>query len=162
MSLLIKGMTMPKDVTLLAISPDGTVDIISGQPDLSWKTLEHKAISVPPHGKLGDLDALIAVYERQIERHKEQAEKATMKGTGYTNDMYIIDRNRDIISALKAAPTIIQAEENDRSVIYCKECRVVQTCPCQKEKDERAGNPFKEVMGCNKGIPTIIPAEEGE
>lgn len=58
MSIYIKGMEMPKDVTLLAISPDGTVDIISGQPDLMWKTLKHKAISVPPHGNLGDLDAL--------------------------------------------------------------------------------------------------------
>lgn len=111
--ILINGMEMPKDITLFAISPDGTVDIISGQPDLSWKTLKHKAISVPPHGNLGDLDALIATYERQIERHKEQAEKAAMKGTGYTNDMYIIDRNRDIISALKAAPTIIPAEEGE-------------------------------------------------
>ena len=70
----------------------------------------HEVTIVPPHGKLGDLDALIAVYERQIERHKEQAEKEAMKGTGYTNDMYIIDRNRDIISALKAAPTIIPAD----------------------------------------------------
>lgn len=58
-------MEMPKDVTLLAISPDGTVDIISGQPDLSWKTLKHKAISVPPHGRLIDADALHKLFEDQ-------------------------------------------------------------------------------------------------
>ncbi len=56
------------------------------------------------------------------------------------------------------APTIIR-------VCYCKECQIAQACHFQKEKEEREGNPFKEVMGCNKGIPTTIPAdpaEEGE
>ena len=59
-------MEMPKDVTLLAISPDGTVDIISGQPDLSWKTLKHKAISVPTHGRLGDLDAMLMRINHEV------------------------------------------------------------------------------------------------
>lgn len=59
--ILIRGMEMSTDVTLLAISPDGTVDIISGQPDLSWKTLKQKAISVPPHGRLIDAGALFRV-----------------------------------------------------------------------------------------------------
>ena len=59
MSILIKGMEMPKDVTLIAISTDGTVDIISGQPDLSWVTLKDKAIPIPDHGDLIDRDELL-------------------------------------------------------------------------------------------------------
>lgn len=102
-----------------------------------------KRVPKVPHGRLIDADALRADWLENGENE------------------YVYDTNA-FLDSIDAAPTIIQAEENDRSVIYCKECRVVQTCPCQKEKDERAGNPFKEVMGCNKGIPTIIPAEEGE
>lgn len=44
-------------------------------------------------------------------------------------------------------------------ICYCKECQIVKHCPCQKEKDEREGNPFKEVMGCNKGIPSTSKGE---
>lgn len=107
MSIYIKGMEMPSfgNETIIRIQSGG------GILDQYGHYLNCEAVPVPAHGRLGDLDALIAVYERQIERHKEQAEKAAMKGTGYTNDMYIIDRNRDIISALKAAPTIIPAED---------------------------------------------------
>lgn len=60
------------------------------------------------------------------------------------------------------APTIIPAEETDTKMVYCKECQIINNCPNQKEKDEREGNPIKEVMGCNEGIPTIIPADPAE
>ncbi|MDO4861735.1 MAG: hypothetical protein Q3984_03605 [Eubacteriales bacterium] len=109
MGIYLPNMEMPRKGQMLVIFPDGTSYVcFNGMRERLTQTT---AVPVPPHGKLGDLDALIAVYERQIERHKEQAEKAAVKGTGYTNDMYIIDRGRDIISALKAAPIIIEAEE---------------------------------------------------
>ena len=126
MSILIKGIEMPTSCIACLLNfgekrPEYGLTIYCPYSDgvISWrdKAFDNGRLAscgivpVPPHGKLGDLDALIAVCERQIERHKEQAEKAAVKGTGYTNDMYIIDRDRDIISALKAAPIIIEAEE---------------------------------------------------
>lgn len=103
MAVLIQGMEMPKDVTLLAISPDGTVDIISGQPDLSWKTLKHKAISVPPHGRLIDADAMLM-------RINHEVMEAYMDGVCYgvhpsQEHLYLLGEIID------DAPTIIHAEE---------------------------------------------------
>ena len=45
-------------------------------------------------------------------------------------------------------------------IVYCKECRLAPKCPNQKKKDERDGNLFKEVVGCNEGIHTIIQDAE--
>lgn len=89
--ILIKGMEMPKDVTLLAISPDGTVDIISGQPDLSWKTLKDKAISVPPHGRLVDAD--------------EMRDEWLING----ENEYVYDTNA-FLESIDNQPTVIPAE----------------------------------------------------
>ena len=115
MSILIKDMEMP---TSCGYCPFKYLTMEGDECmfDVAYTTYQSRPkdcplIPIPPHGRLIDAGSLIAVYERKIERHKEQAEKAAMKGAGYTNDMYIIDRNRDIISALKAAPTIIPAEE---------------------------------------------------
>lgn len=85
MSIYIKGMEMPTDVTLLAISPDGTVDIISGQLDLSWETLKDKAICVPPHGRLIDANALC---------------------DGLVS-------NHPVVIHAKSAPTVIEAEDGE-------------------------------------------------
>lgn len=53
MSVLI-NMEMPTSPVLFCIHPDGKVfaDLEGG-----WR--EYKAIPVPPHGRLGDLDALL-------------------------------------------------------------------------------------------------------
>lgn len=61
----------------------------------------------------------------------------------------------------KEANRTLEEIERDAGIVYCKECKLVAVCPHQNEKDERAGNPIKEVLGCNSGIQhTIIPAEE--
>ena len=53
MSILIKGMEMPTSPVLFCIYPDGKVFA-----DLEGNWREYKAVPVPPHGRLGDLDAL--------------------------------------------------------------------------------------------------------
>ena len=68
-------------------------------------------LNTPPHGDLIDRGKLIKRLERQIEAHEKQARIADEKGIGYTKDMYIIDRNRDLISMLKALSAVIPAEE---------------------------------------------------
>lgn len=56
MSILIKGMQMPKDgnETIIRILPDGTV------LDQYGHHLAITAVPVPPHGRLIDADALAA------------------------------------------------------------------------------------------------------
>lgn len=93
-------MEMPKDVTLLAISPDGTVDIISGQSDLSWKALKHKAISVPPHGNLKDTDELIEFIENRYEITWKDDYEGGIK-----------DACVDILEKISTMPTIIPASK---------------------------------------------------
>lgn len=57
MSILITNIDMPKDDEMLCINihPDGKVRI---NLDLSCKNVVGTAISIPPHGKLIDVDAL--------------------------------------------------------------------------------------------------------
>ena len=90
----IPDMEMPKDITLLAISPDGTVDVISGQPDLSWKTLKQKATSVTPHGRLIDADAM---RQDWLENGENE---------------YVYDTN-SFLDSIDNAPTIIPAEKGE-------------------------------------------------
>ena len=57
MSILIKGMEMPTEYPLwIVVSADGTVQYNYFN---EWKTAEEKAVSIPPHGRLIDADALI-------------------------------------------------------------------------------------------------------
>ena len=55
MDILIKGMKMPKGGTLtLVVHPNGDVYLGDVLKDIKIG----KAIELPPHGRLGDLDAL--------------------------------------------------------------------------------------------------------
>lgn len=57
MSVLIKGMEIPKSPVLFCIHPDGKVfaDLEGG-----WR--EYKAVPVPPHGRLIDADELKTAF----------------------------------------------------------------------------------------------------
>ena len=101
--ILIRGIELPRDITLLAISQDGTVDIISGQPDLSWKTLKHKAISVPPQGRLGDLDALAGQFTPDDLYYPTEEDRRD-----YDNHNISM---RDVREVIEMAPTIIPADQ---------------------------------------------------
>ncbi len=99
MSVLIKGMEMPKDGTysIVHIYSDGHVSMPcwgKGMQIVSGIT----AVPVPPHGRLGDLDEL----------HKE-AVRRSEKARTYDSWYNCTDR---VISAfdIEDAPTIIEAE----------------------------------------------------
>lgn len=104
--LLIRGMELPRSCGYreVRIYRDGRVTEVD---ECGLDEVVGVAEPIPSHGRLGDIDVLIAMLERQINNHEKQAKMADAKGTGYTNDMYICDRNRDIISVLKVVPTII-------------------------------------------------------
>jgi len=96
MSILIKGVEMPKKQTLdsFVIFPSGYVAIYDAEGSFIGKA---KAFPVPPHGRLIDADALI--------NHKEWMRDAWMPEEGITEAINV----GDVINA----PTIIPAEEGE-------------------------------------------------
>ena len=96
MGIYIPGIEMPKDGChhIICIYADGTVST-GGQV--------YKAVPVPPHGRLGDLDEL----------HKEAVRRSEKAGT-YGSWYNCTDR---VISAfdIKNAPTVIQASEEEKA-----------------------------------------------
>lgn len=57
MSVLIKGMEMPKVPTRFIIFADGRVE---DEDDSAYK---YSAVPVPPHGRLGDLDRILEIID---------------------------------------------------------------------------------------------------
>ncbi len=98
MGVYIKGMEMPTEYPLwIVISPDGTVQF---NRVAEWETAAEKAVPVPRHGRLGDLDEL------KVKIKKED--------NGYSWDSYgdgMYDAFQSVYQCIDAAPTIIPAEE---------------------------------------------------
>ncbi len=92
MSVLIKGMEMPKDGELLCVNiyPDGKVCI---NLDLECKRIA-TAVPVPPHGRLIDADAVLSQYNGSIR----------------TAQCDYAEGLRDAAEDIKTAPTIIEQE----------------------------------------------------
>lgn len=90
MSILIKGMEMPKEdeEIIIRIDSDGTV-----MTEYALPISGTKAVSVPPHGRLIDADALIKPKNQHIDVHSDE--------------WYVEVRTID------DAPTIIPAEEGE-------------------------------------------------
>ena len=98
MSILIKGMEMPKDGSWrsIRIYPDGTIGRPIGFGD--YALVEGaKAVPVPPHGRLIDADV---VFKR--------LQKQAMSVWGNGNPRYQIVL--EVMDAIRFAPTIIEAE----------------------------------------------------
>lgn len=94
MGLYIKGMEMPKDPFYpvhATIYADGTVITGHGIGESA-----KEAIPIPPHGRLGDLDALTIVMAEGL--------CPTEKNKGFEHPF-------DIFRAIDAAPTVIPTEE---------------------------------------------------
>ena len=97
MSILLKGIELPKENQRglwVVIHADGTVEYNSG--DEGWKTLKQAAYPVPPHGRLIDADALTRA--QGFHNYK------------YDNGLMYVEVG-EVVSLIKAAPTIIPAEE---------------------------------------------------
>lgn len=95
MGVYIKGMDMPKEyAVIIKIYPDGRIGKI---PYVQWFQTDIvegvQAVPVPPHGRLIDADELLQSH--------------SVSDGIYFPDAYIP------ATAIKAAPTIIPAEETD-------------------------------------------------
>ena len=95
MGVYIKGMEMPKEyAVIIKIYPDGRIGKI---PYVQWFQTDLvegvQAVPVPPHGRLIDADELLQSH--------------SVSDGIYFPDAYIP------ATAIKAAPTIIPAEEAD-------------------------------------------------
>ena len=98
MSVLIKGMEMPKDGYIdVRVFAKGHANIATGEPPF-YK--EMPAIEVPPHGRLIDADAL---YKHMVKVHNEWKEHHEQHKT-------VVPTVGDE-TMLLYAPTIIGAEE---------------------------------------------------
>ena len=98
MSILIKGMEMPKDGELLCINihPDGKVCI---NLDLECEKVG-EAVPVPAHGRLGDLDEL----------ERDFREDAKGPWNMRAMPMNWADAFEEVADIVADAPTIISAE----------------------------------------------------
>lgn len=95
MSILILGMEMPKDREInLRIDEKGEVYVYGSYP-----TELHKAVPVPPHGRLIDADAL-----------EQDAQKRLLMCNKNDNQFH---KPYEIMRAIALAPTIIPAEEGE-------------------------------------------------
>ena len=97
MSILIKGMEMPKDKEIiLRIDEEGQVYNIYGE----YPTKIYEAIEIPPHGRLIDADALIELLKEceDVLDNSEMFPSLVLVG---------------IINDIKKAPTIIESEGDE-------------------------------------------------
>ena len=96
MDVYIKGIEMPTEdeEILIRIDSSGTVMTEYGLPISGTK-----AISIPPHGRLGDLDELYNHLNEWFLTHEH--------GFSETEKIYI----RAMLSGVKDSPTIIPANE---------------------------------------------------
>lgn len=105
MSVLIKGMEMPKDGChhMICIYADGTV---------STGGRVYMAVSIPPHGRVIDADALYTVMKKERDR--------IARDYG-DNDEYVQCLTKYAISMVHCAPTIIPADGDKDTNVPTKE-----------------------------------------
>lgn len=96
MSVLITGMEMPKVPTRVIIFADGRVE---DEDDSAYK---YSAVHVPPHGRLGDLNALAQQIEHERFHHTHTDSLAAR---------HHVAEYGHFLKAIIDAPTIIPASE---------------------------------------------------
>lgn len=113
MSILLHDISFPpegEDAIGLFLRWDGTVQFWRSHAFVGHDV---KATELLPHGKLIDADKLIERLQKQLNEASAKVKAMSEYDIGYTPDMYIVDRNRDIISILNAQAAFIPAEENN-------------------------------------------------
>ena len=101
MGVYIKGMEMPKGKPIcIIIDPVGQARRYDLNDDKYTGDELFEAIPVPPHGRLGDLDALLGEINKICDR----------RDAGIISDLACLQQ---LLSAVRHAPTIIPAEEGE-------------------------------------------------
>ena len=100
----IPGMEMPQRDEVITIYPDGTAHL--NHLGLRLHINESKAVPVPEHGRLGDLDAAVEKLKRLREFHADDSRSAPFIAAG-------INQCIDVLSG-REAPTIIPASTVDK------------------------------------------------
>lgn len=95
MSILIKGMEMPKPGQIVLVEIDENGDVFAAYDGGRTKLTQHKAVPVPPHGRLIDADAL--------------------KKEHLSGDLDLFAQRWSFLKDVNHAPTIIPAEEEDET-----------------------------------------------
>lgn len=70
----------------------------------------HEAVPIPGHGRLIDANKLIDRLQKQLNEAQAKVRAMGELNIGYTPDMYIVDRNRDMISILIAQAAFLPEE----------------------------------------------------
>ena len=112
--ILIRGMEMPKD-----IEPGFVIEFADGIDGKRYARLWHyrhggltewlEALSVPPHGRLGDLDELYASLKKWLIQNRHSMTEATKVWV------------RGVLEGIAAAPTIIPAEPPKKEIWITEE-----------------------------------------
>lgn len=105
MSILIKGMEMPKEMRTLTIFPNGYVAVYN-----SFDTFvsETKAIQIPPHGRLIDADALDDAF---TDLRWENGDYKSGALIHWGDRPHWCLTGSEVENLINAAPTIIPADK---------------------------------------------------
>jgi hypothetical protein len=114
MSILIKGMEMPKtesEVLIIAVKSDGSVYPVridgEGQPMIfPNEEMKNRAVPVPPHGRLIDADEFKLYLAKMLIKYAP-----AFKTDEYAH--FAVQLTEAIASDIDEAPTIIPAEEGE-------------------------------------------------
>jgi len=105
MSIYIQGIQIPETMSVLAVFPNGYVAVYDNKDTFIG---EAKAVPVPAHGRLGDLDALTDVIEH-VDWYHQNEEKDMVHGAN-SSEHQAWYKEQDIYRAIESAPTIIPAD----------------------------------------------------
>ena len=110
MSILIEGMEIPMDGRILIVFPSGRVLEVSADAtqDIFRET---QAVHVPPHGRLGDLDALVHDLDDDIENDQRALDEMDFVGKERECVEFNKKCKQNCLRYLSNAPTIIPASE---------------------------------------------------
>lgn len=100
MGVYIKNMEMPKTGQIVLVEIDENGDVFAAYDGGRTKLTQHKAVPVPPHGRLGDLDALAQQIEHDRFHHTHT--------DGLAARHHVAEYGH-FLTAISYAPTVIPA-----------------------------------------------------
>jgi len=98
--ILIKGLEMPKEGSItITIRHDGAINFIGDMGSNLGRLVDCKAVALPEHGRLGDLDALGNKMANKMGKRKN------------TWHPFYYEGFKEALKMLDSAPTIVEVTE---------------------------------------------------